>query len=225
MPKIYLPRALDPDSYYDQTNNTVEAIRRKAFDAVKAKLLKAGFTEDQAKGYLESPLESCGPTSVVMLLDAAGYNVRTATPGGWAPQPEDLLTTWFIDSRNFKTLLSFRKDVDPNDVMGNEVPQWYPPAVKAVFGVRAVFHEAMPAFTDLLSSLQNKRGVMLCLAKPGHYIAVTGVDTDTRDVTYGDPWPRNPWPVAMKDHPGHARVIPWAFLAPNLKPFWVEIGN
>jgi hypothetical protein len=199
---ITLPRWNDPDAYYSQENNVVETILAK----VKA----------------DRKLETCGPTSAVMLLDAIGHNIKTLTPGGWQPQPEDILAAWFNDPRNYPAMRKVR-DIDPASIMGNEVPQWYEAAVPAVFGVPAKFYHGV-TFEAIEYAIKQIRGVMLTLNSPGHYIAVVGVDTEAKEVIYHDPWPNNPWPVNLKGTPGRARRVLWSVLANNLKPYRVEIG-
>lgn len=199
---ITLPRYDDPDAYYSQTNNVVETI-----------LAKTGANRK---------LETCGPTAVVILLDALGRLEQIDTPGGWDMQPEDVLACWFNDPRNYPAMRAIRGDVDPASIMGNEVPQWYEAAVPAVFGVRAQFISIIGPAT-IKSALEKGRGILATLIKPGHYIAIVGYDTDTREVIYHDPWPGNPWPARYVGKPGRLRRLTVEEQA-NLKPYRVEVG-
>lgn len=201
---IGLPRWDDPGAYYSQANNVVESI-----------LGKAGVTDR---------LETCGPTAAVMLLDAAGKLPEIVTPGGWRPQPEDVLAAWMNDPRNVQAMRLHRADLDPARVMGNRVPQWYAPAISAVFGekIRAVYRVGFDPFSVRVA-LEAGRGVMACLINPGHYIAIVAMDTDTGELVYHDPWPGNPWPARYKGQPGRARRMSQDDMA-NVKPFRVEIG-
>ena len=199
---IALPRYDDPEAYYSQTNNVVETI-----------LAKTGANRK---------LETCGPTAAVILLDALGRLEQIDTPGGWAMQPEDVLACWFNDPRNYPAMRAIRGDIDPADIMGNEVPQWYEAAVPAVFGVKVKFAWGLIA-GHIEDALGGRRGVLATLIKPGHYIAIVGYDTDTREVIYHDPWPGNPWPARYAGKPGQLRRLT-VEEQKNLKPYRVEIG-
>lgn len=199
---ITLPRWDDPDAYYSQTNNVVETI-----------LAKTGANRK---------LETCGPTAAVMLLDAIGRLEQIDTPGGWIPQPEDVLACWFNDTRNYTAMRAIRGDIDPAAIMGNEVPQWYEAAIPAVFGVKARFHHGI-GHGYFIDALKAGRGLLCTLIKPGHYIAIVGYDTDTREVIYHDPWPGNPWPARYQGKPGRGRRLTVEEQA-NLKPYRVEVG-
>jgi hypothetical protein len=200
---ITLPRWNDPDAYYSQTNNVVEAILGK----VKA----------------DRKLESCGPTSAVMILDAIGQLDVYPTIGGWMIQPEDLLACWFNDPRNYDDMRRIRKDIDPAAIMGNEVPQWYEAAVPAVFGVPATFAYGCSPL-QIRQALYNGRGVLATMVKPGHYIAIVGYDLDTNETIYHDPWPGNTWPQRYAGKPGACRRMTAAEIGENVKPHRVEIG-
>jgi hypothetical protein len=204
MPIEGLPRWNAPDAYYSQANNVVESILGKM--QAKAKLI------------------SCGPTAAVMLLDAIGANISTMTPGGWKPQPEDMLAAYMNDPRNYPEMLKYRSDVSPEKYLGNTIPQWYEASVPAVFGVKARFYWGV-SFEKLMQAIiGNTRGVMLCLENPGHFIAGVAIDADKREVIYHDPWPDNFWPARLKGTPGRARRVSWQELGANLQPYMVEIG-
>jgi hypothetical protein len=200
---ITLPRWNDPDAYYSQTNNVVEAILGK----VKA----------------DRKLESCGPTSAVMILDAIGQLDVYPTIGGWMIQPEDLLACWFNDPRNYDDMRRIRKDIDPANIMGNEVPQWYEAAIPAVFGTMARFYWGCTP-DQIVQALKNRRGVLATMVKPGHYIAIVGYDLDKNEAIYHDPWPGNTWPQRYAGKPGALRRMTAAEIAENVKPHRVEIG-
>ena len=199
---IALPRWDNPDAYYTQTNNVVETILKKT---------GASFT-----------LATCGPTAAVIILDALGHDVLFKTPGGWEMQPEDALAAWFNDPRNYAKMRLYRSDIDPAELMGNEVPQWYEPALGDVFGTKGRFYWGCTE-QQIFQALKNGRGVLATLVKPGHYIAIVGYDTDTGAVIYHDPWPGNNWPERYKGQSGRARQLN-RFELSNLKPFRVEIG-
>lgn len=200
---IGLPRWNEPDAYYSQTNNVVETI------LVKCKA--------------DRRLETCGPTAAVCILDALGKLPAILTPGGWRPQPEDILAAWFNDPRNYGIMRELRGDLDPAVVMGNEVPQWYSAAIDCVFDVPAMFYWGNSA-AEIIKALQDGQGVMATLKSPGHYIAIVAADMDTGEVIYHDPWPNNPWPARNKGQPGRCRRVTFDELTDNLQPWRVEIG-
>jgi len=200
---IGLPRYNNPDTYYSQSNNAVESI-----------LKKTG---------VKDWLESCGPTSAVMILDALGVDVKLMTQGGWEPQPEDILCLWFNDPRNYQALLMTRGDVDPNKIMGNRVPQYYERAIPEVYGVSARFYWGATQ-RDISMAIKNNRGVMVCLKHPSHYIAIVADDTDNQEFIYNDAWANNPWPRNMFGTSGFNRRVKYADLSDNLQPYRVEIG-
>ncbi len=155
----------DRARYYAQTNNSVEAL-----------LQKTG----------RRWLESCGPTSAVMCLDALGVPVVVRTPGGWSPQAEDVLTLLLNDPRHEADRRVIRAGVE--GIPGNRVPQYYPWAVKLVFGAEA--RMAMPlTWLQLTEALVAQRAVQICRIEPGHYQAAVAYDDATREVIYHDPWP------------------------------------
>jgi hypothetical protein len=200
---IGLPRWDDPATYYSQANNAVESMLKKM----------------QTKTWLAT----CGPTAAVMLADAAGHDVRIQTSAGWDPQPEDLLALYFNDPRNYQRLRDSRPTLDPAEYMGNEVAQYYPVAMRDVFGIKAIFTWGVSR-VSILTALRRGAGVMLCLEDPGHYIAVVAYNTVTHEVIYNDPWPGNYWPAGLRGQPGWTRVVKFDVMATNLKPYRIEIG-
>lgn len=146
--------------YSVQTNNPTEAMFKKRREA--------------------SWLESCGPTAAVNSLSALGHRVTVTTPGGWEPQPEELLLDWFHDYRNAEILGSYEW---PNRVMS-----LYEPAVLSVFGVQCrVINLTWGSLTDHLAAGQ---AVQLLLKQPGHYIATVAYDDEKDEVLFWDSWPQ-----------------------------------
>ncbi|MDR0556333.1 MAG: hypothetical protein LBG43_00460 [Treponema sp.] len=107
----------DKDCYYTQSNNPTEEILRKRSDGPW--------------------LVSCGPSAAVACIAAMGFDVEVKTPGKYKPQSEEVLMDFFNDPRNYAALAAARPDTPPDVWHGNEVPQFYPVAVNAVFGVKA----------------------------------------------------------------------------------------
>ncbi|NVP23961.1 hypothetical protein [Treponema phagedenis] len=180
------------ECYFVQTNNPTEEILRKRSDGVW--------------------LVSCGPSAAVTCIAAMGFDVEVKTPGGYAPQSEEVLMDFFNDPRNYPTLQKVRPETPPDVWHGNEVPQFYPVAVTAVFGVKARF-EWRAVFETVASELQNGKAVQLCLKKPGHYIAAVAYDDVADEVIFNDPWPRR-----FKDGNGFNRRLSKADFS-NVKPF------
>lgn len=201
---ITLPRWNHPDAYYSQENNAVESMLKKS---------------SAPSGWLET----CGPTAAVTILDALGANIDIMTPGGWKPQPEDLLTLYLNDPRNERDLIMTRNNLRPDSIMGNRVPQYYQAAIPAVFGVPCRFEFGInPSL--IIAALRAGRGLVLCMVKPGHYIAVVGYDTETNETIYHDPWQGNRWPARYAGKPGRLRRVTDSELAENFQGYRIEIG-
>jgi hypothetical protein len=189
----------DRDCYYTQTNNPTEEILRKRSDG--------------------SWLVSCGPSAAVTCIAAMGFNVCCGCPGDYMPQSEEVLMDFFNDPRNYAALKAARPDTPPDVWHGNEVPQFYPVAVKAVFGVAARF-EWGAGFDTIAAELQSGKAVQLCLVKPGHYIAAVAFDSGAREIIFNDPWPGR-----FEDGNGFNRRMGEAECKANLKPFRIVYGG
>lgn len=158
----------DRDRFYIQENNPTEQLLRKRKEE-------------------ESWLESCGPTAAVNCLASLGYDLTITCPGPYKPQPEEVLMDFFNDPRNYDVLEKIRVDV--LDVHpGNRIPQFYPYAVKQVFGAVGTF-AWVSAFKKIVQYLKRNYAVQLTLIDPGHYIAVVAYDDSTEEIIYNDPWP------------------------------------
>ncbi len=158
----------DKDKWYIQTNNPTEEILRK--------INKIDF------------LETCGPSAAVNCLAAHGYDLSISCPGNYKPQPEEVLSDWFNDPRNYKLLKKARPNLDPRDIPGGRVPQYYPVAAHDVFGQYCEFMWLVNHFQ--LSDLFKKGySIQLCLLKPSHYIAGVAFDLGTSEIIYNDSWP------------------------------------
>jgi hypothetical protein len=189
----------DRGCYYTQTNNPTEEILRKRSDG----------------GWLVS----CGPSAAVTCLAAMGHDVDVRCPGVYRPQSEEVLMDFFNDPRNYAALKAARPDTPPDVWHGNEVPQFYPVAVKAVFGVNAQFYWAHD-FGGVAERLRAGQAVQLCLVKPGHYIAAVAYDDGTREIIYNDPWPGR-----FPDGNGFNRRMEEAEFKGNVKPYLIVYGE
>jgi hypothetical protein len=154
--------------YYVQTNNpTEESLRKKG---------------------VKYWLESCGNTSAVNIIAGMDYNVDIKCPGGYLLPADEALGDFFNDPSNYKEFEKIRKDVDPKKLMGNEIPQYYPYAVKQVFNVNAEF-VFIKDFDKIAEHIQEGKGVQLCLKKPGHFIACVAYDDVKKEIIINDSWP------------------------------------
>jgi hypothetical protein len=186
------------DCYYIQTNNPTEEILRKRSDGPW--------------------LVSCGPSAALCCLAALGHDTEVRCPGPYKPQAEEILMDYFNDPRNYAALRAARPDTPPESWHGNEVPQFYPVAVPAVFGVGAQFYFAHD-FGGVADRLQAGQAVQLCLVKPGHYIAAVAYDDQAREIIYNDPWPGR-----FSDGNGFNRRLGEAEFKDNVKPFLIVYG-
>lgn len=158
----------DADKYYIQTNNPTEEMLRKQGIG--------GF------------LETCGSTTAVNCLAVHGYELEIVCPGGYRPQPEEILNDWFNDPRNYALLEKIRRDIGPRDLPGNRVPQYYPAGVKAVFGLKCEFIW-LSTHHQLADLFEEGCSIQLCLKSPSHYVAGVAYDKASSEIIINDPWP------------------------------------
>lgn len=175
-----------------QTNNPTEEILRKRSDG--------------------EWLLSCGPTAAVTCIATMGFDVCMKTQGNYLPQSEEVLVDFFNDPRNYSALQKARPETPPAVWHANEVPQFYPVAVSAVFGVKARFVWGAP-FETVVSELQNGKAVQLCLKKPGHYIVAVAYDDEKDEIIFNAPYPSR-----FKDGYDFNRRLSRADFS-NVKPF------
>jgi hypothetical protein len=126
---------------------------------------------------------------------------------------------YFNDPRNYDLLKRVRPDTPPDVWHGNEVPQFYPAAARAVFGIKAEFLWSNH-FDKIASFLVQGNAVQLCLVNPGHYIAAVAYDEDREEIIYNDPWPGR-----FPDGNGFNRRMGRAECAANVKPFLIVYGG
>jgi hypothetical protein len=186
------------DHYYIQTNNPTEELLRKRSDG----------------GWLVS----CGPSAAVCCLAARGHDVEIRCPGTYRPQGEEVLMDFFNDPRNYDALKRVRPDTPPGTWHGNEVPQFYPAAVQAVFGARAEFVWGND-FDKIAAHLMQGKAIQLCLVTPGHYIAAVAYDNEADEIIYNDPWPGR-----FPNNDGFNRRMGRAECKANTKPFCIVYG-
>jgi hypothetical protein len=166
-------RWADPDAFYSQENTPTEH------------LLKF-------RSPTSSPLETCGPSASLNYQASVGCSVDFETPGGYAPQPEEVLTDWFNDPRNFVRMRAAWKGLDPAVMLGQEADPWYPLGVEEVFGNRCDFVGALTA-DQVVNHLKLGRALQACLKDPRHFIAIVAADEARRQFILKDSWGSR-WP-------------------------------
>jgi hypothetical protein len=181
-------------AYFTQENNSIEHI-------LKCRL-PAGT----------SWLETCGPTASLNCQASLGRDVRIRTPGGYSPQSEDVLAAWFNDPSNFASMRKEWPALDPAKLPGNEVAQWYPLAVREVFGNRCEFVGEL-GFEAAAGLIREGRAIQACLRKPGHFIALVAYDEDRLEFIIKDGWAGR-WP----DGDGFCKRLARSEYETNLKP-------
>lgn len=164
----------DKDKYYTQTNNPTEEMLRKR--------LPKG-----PDGVVSGIFESCGPTAAVNCLASLGANIVVKTPGGFEPQPEEVLTGYFNDPRNYDALRKVGTGIDPAALPGNEVAAWYPLAVKAVFGAICQFVGKLD-FEMAAKTVYNGSAIQVCMKIPGHFVALVAYDDEKKEFVINDSW-------------------------------------
>jgi hypothetical protein len=188
----------DNAKYYIQTNNPTEETLRKR--------TVPGF------------LESCGPTSAINCISAMGYNLSIKCPGVYEPQPEEILMDYFNDPRNYDKLTAARPGTPAKDWLGNEIPQFYPVAIKDVFGVDCKF-DWISDFNKIAEFLKSGKAVQLCLKTPGHYVAAVAYNETSKEIIINDPWPGR-----FADGNGFNKIITFDEYSKNVNAFVIIYG-
>ncbi len=157
--------------YYTQTNNNTEILLKKY----------------KGSGYLVS----CGPTAMLNCISPFGYDVDITSPTGkWFFQPEECVTDFLNDVRNYPKLKSIRDvDLENASFAGQEIPQYYPYAASILFGATARFDGFWKNWSMIVDHIKGGGTVQICLENPGHYLAVVGYDSTLDVLIYNDPWP------------------------------------
>lgn len=165
------PKLGDRSYYCKQTNNA--------------------FEEYLKTRYGERWLTTCGPSSMVNCVGALGRSTGPTKLGSFEFQPEDLVTLFFNDYRNFE---DFKKVRDYSigvlaKTPKNEIPQYYPLASEALFGVKSelLFGLSFESIRDRV--VTGKHTIQACLRHPAHYIALVGYDDEKDSLIYDDSYP------------------------------------
>ena len=119
--------------------------------------------------------------------------------------------------------LKARRNLNPDKYMGNRIPQWYDIAIPDVFGIKTSFSRKV-SFEIIKNKLKRNISTMLCLKRPGHFVAVVAVDTEKNELIYNDPWPGNYWPRRLKGTSSFNRRMRLQEFKNNTENFAVYIG-
>lgn len=215
------------NTHYIQNNNPEEEILRK--DGLRdLKNLKKIISDNVLLGKINkiiTPfLESCGPTAGCSVLSAMGKNIDFKGPGEYNPKPDSVFTDFFNDPEFYKEMQSNRKEIDPSIWFGNEIPQFYPFAIKKVFGIDSDFFWS-PSFGIIEKALSKNNGIMLCFRNPGHWIGVVGIDIIKRELIYNDPNVNSEWPERYIGKSGFNRRLTEKEFNENVQGFYIEIKD
>lgn len=190
---------LDRDNaYYTQENNPMEQMLKKRFAAMGVQ-----------KGWLET----CGPTAAVNCLASIGRNVAMKSLGTYAPQPEQVLADWFNDPANYAKMRQAWGQENPELVPGNEIAQWYPIAIKEVFGVDCCTFVGALTKQQTIEYLSKGCSIQVNLVNPGHFICVGAYDP-AADTFYQ----KDSWSGRWTDGNGFNRALTAAEFETNTKP-------
>jgi len=164
-------------------------------------------------------LEYCGPTSAINCISSL-IDKYEITVGGWTPQPEDLLTLFFIDQSNWSEFGKIRKGVDFKAIPPNRIPQLYPFAVMSIYKNIACsffwWSELGINTWDYIKANIKDTAFQLCTTSPGHYIAVHGYDEITNELIFKDSWISR-----YINRDGFNKRMTKAEFDSNLQPFFI----
>jgi hypothetical protein len=174
------------DIHYVQTNNAVENI------------------DDDA-------LSHCGSSASLTCVSSLYYpEIEKAIPkvGNYSIQLDDVMSLFMNDNRNEKALMYYR---ELKSYKGDyqQVPQYYPYAIKSLFGKDCYYigyniELTQQSKDSILNNQINSKtlkwdylkywlkcgySVQCVLKKPGHYISIVAYDDDKNEMIYYDPWP------------------------------------
>lgn len=154
-------------------------------------------------------LETCGSHSLVNGCASVGLDVGIKTSIGTPLRAPDAVTCFLNDPGNYPALQQVRPGVDPNQYMGNEIPQWIAYAGQALFGAKTNFlwlHD----FAKVADIVSSGVAVEFGLKSPLHFLVAVAYDEATNELIYVDPAPyRSPsdwWQRRMNETEYNATV-------------------
>lgn len=149
-------------------------------------------TEEQLRKHgIKAFLETCGPTTALNCIASLGHNTDLDNLPGEVIQPEEVLSDFLNDPKNYEALRNVRLSLNPASIPGGRVPQYYPYAVKFLFNVACEFRWNM-TFDTIALDVARGKSIQICFENPGHYVAVVAYDDKNDELIYNDPWPANP---------------------------------
>ena len=147
-------------------------------------------------------LESCGPTSaanIILCLDNKLIIdvVSKIMQSNYEIPLDETIMDFFSNRVNYSTFKKVRDFVTFKHFLFNEIAQYYPVMFRAMFDLESDFAWGLTV-EKVKKFLQNQHGVIVCLKKPGHFVAIVKIsynplEPDKSIITYRDPWPGNYW--------------------------------
>ena len=138
------------------------------------------------------PLEYCGPTAIANAWAALGGRPGANNFGGtWPLRPPDAVIAYFLTKSNWPMFQVIRP-LDLVQYPPNRVPQYHPRAALDVLGMAGDYHTGL-TWASLIGSLEAQHAVVICLKKPGHYVACVAYDDDSKRVAFKDSWGADYW--------------------------------
>jgi hypothetical protein len=178
MPILMTKYGTNEERYFTQDNNATEQIIKK-------------------KG-IQLYLETCGTTSMANCIASIKDDEWLKNNFYFIKiQIEDYICDYMNDPHNYDVFKAIR-NLDYNFYFGNEIPQLYPYTAKQLFNVDAEFKNEKD-FNKLIGYISNNQPIQLCFINPGHFVALVGIDTDTKELIINDPWFRH-YPTGGFNH-------------------------
>lgn len=220
----------DRSTYWDQTNNPTEQVLKKDALRDSKRIKEIGAEYSIPENVINeliiavSPwLESCGPTAAVNIVNSLSVDVYFKGPALHKVPGDEALTDFFNTPSNYPKFDRIRKEIDPDSILNNEIPQFYIVGIPEVFGLKCSFHWGR-IWGLFIRIIKEGHGLMVCLRKPGHYIGIVAYDDETEEFIYRDPWAGNPWPERHRKKDGFNRRLNIEEFE-NIQPFYIQIGG
>lgn len=185
---------------------------RAAIESILRKKNISSFGESSGLYWLETCFCHSGTNGLI----ATGHDVAVKTPSGAQIRPPDAITCWLNDPGNY-AILKQTRDIDPNQYMGNEIPQWGTLALQEMFGVQARFTWDH-VFQDIVNTVSAGNAVVFAIDKPQHFECFIAYDETTSELIYVDPAPyRSPtdwWHRRMNEAEYNSTTQPFSIIIP-----------
>lgn len=178
----------DLSEFNTQLNDPVEQLYKKLIKQIQNKYKKQ--YPDLHMGYLES----CGPNAIVNCLAVTkqGRSIIKSiakTKGIYLQQVPHIIIGYLNDPNNYERMRQIRKNLNPENIQGNRVPQYYYLVAKEVLGITAEMKWTPKDQFDMLKNIVLKGNpIQVCKINPGHYISVKAYDNIKDELIYDDSW-------------------------------------